>query len=79
MSDLTDHQRKAGRTKTKKKTAASRATIAEARKAKASKRELRARYVAALEEAVEAYKLGAYMTPYLGAVDKARAELGGKR
>ena len=39
MSDLADHQRKAGRTKTEKKTAASRATIAEARKALKAKRD----------------------------------------
>lgn len=39
MSDLTDHQRKAGRTKTEKKTAASRATIAEARKVLKAKRD----------------------------------------
>ena len=49
MVDLTEHLRKAGRVKTEKKTLASRATIAEARKAKESKREIRARYVAALE------------------------------
>lgn len=49
MSDLTEHLRKAGRVKTEKKTLASRATIAEARKAKESKRELRVRYVVALE------------------------------
>jgi hypothetical protein len=39
MSDLADHQRKAGRTKTEKKTLASRATIAEARKALKAKRD----------------------------------------
>ena len=33
MSDLTEHLRKAGKVKTEKKTAASRATIAEARRA----------------------------------------------
>jgi hypothetical protein len=49
MSDLTDHQRKAGSAITERKTTASRRTIAEARKAIPGKRELRARYVAALE------------------------------
>lgn len=39
MSDLTEHLRKAGKVKTEKKTAASRATIAEARKALKAKRD----------------------------------------
>lgn len=39
MVDLTEHLRKAGKVKTEKKTAASRATIAEARKALKAKRD----------------------------------------
>ena len=49
MSDLTEHLRKAGKVKTEKKTLASRATIVGAREAKPKWKELRARYVAALE------------------------------
>jgi hypothetical protein len=39
MSDLTEHLRKAGKVKTEKKTLASRATIAEARKVLKAKRD----------------------------------------
>ena len=51
MPDLAEHQRKAGSTKTAKKTAASRENIARARDAIP----LRKRYIAALEEAFDAW------------------------
>jgi len=77
MVDLTEHLRKAGKVKTEKKTAASRATIAEARKVKA----LRARYVAALDNAFDAWMSddSELKATAIKAVMNLRGELGGKR
>lgn len=85
MSDLTDHQRKAGRTKTEKKTKASRRTVAMAREGKATLREHRARYVAALERVSD--MIADTDTPWNGVeineankvARRIRAELGGTR
>lgn len=88
MSDLTDHQRKAGRTKTDKKTLASRATIAEARRAKEAKRHLHAMYFVVLEEAFEALaeqvdagckRDDTRRSRAVAAVREIKARMGGKR
>lgn len=82
MSDLTEHLRKAGKVKTEKKTAASRATIAEARSAKEAKRHLRAMYVVALEEVVTRIQTGCSMASICAASDEAtaiRMRIGGRK
>ena len=82
MSDLTDHQRKAGSARTERKAESSRANIAKGRDAKAEKRELRKQYVDAMERTSNAIADGADMRIICSLNDRARtlrAEIGGKR
>lgn len=82
-SDLTEHQRKAGRTKTEKKTAASRATSAKARETKLRIARLRRGLRDVLAAWDSTCSTNGWDPDHLPSIKKARAalraELGGKR